>query len=118
MPANSSRSSISPLDVRSDHLNIVREILRRHLPDREVVAFGSRAKGTARATSDLDLAILGDEPLGVAMLGTLQDDFSESDIPYKIDIVDWATCSEEFRGIIEKDGEMVQRARAIRTSPP
>ena len=38
-------------------------LLRQHVPDRKVLAFGSRATWTAKDYSDLDLAILGDEPL-------------------------------------------------------
>ena len=53
------------LDLRPDHRAIVREILQRHVPDRKVLAFGSRATWTAKDYSDLDLAILGDEPLSL-----------------------------------------------------
>lgn len=42
-------------DIQPDHLKIVLEILNRVVPDREVWVFGSRATGTARDTSDLDL---------------------------------------------------------------
>ncbi|MBF0612488.1 MAG: nucleotidyltransferase domain-containing protein, partial [Magnetococcales bacterium] len=40
------------LDIRPDHLKMVQEILKKHLPDQEVWAFGSRVKGTAREYSD------------------------------------------------------------------
>ncbi|MGH8526438.1 MAG: restriction endonuclease subunit S, partial [Gammaproteobacteria bacterium] len=98
------------LDVRPDHFRVGREILRRLVPDREVWAFGSRAKWTARDTSDLDLCIVGDMPLGFKRLGQLRDAFSESSLPYKVDVVDWATTSESFRKIIERDKVVVQRA--------
>jgi len=32
------------IDVRSDHLAIIKDILRQFVPDRRVVVFGSRAK--------------------------------------------------------------------------
>ncbi len=38
----------------------------------------------------------------------LVDDFSESDLPWKVDIVDWATLSEAIRKIIERDKVVVQ----------
>ena len=95
-------------DIRPDHLKIVQEILSRVIPDREVWVFGSRAKGTARDTSDLDLAIIGKTPLDFRTLATLRDFFSESNIPYKVDVVDWTTISETFREIIRKDKVVVQ----------
>ena len=36
------------------------------------------------------------------------DDFSESDLPYKVDVVDWATTSAAFREIIERDRVVVR----------
>lgn len=88
---------------------MVREILRRHVPYREVWAFGSRARWTAKPYSDLDLAILGDEPLDVGTRADLQEAFSESDLPWKVDVVDWATTSTSFRKIIEEDKVVVQK---------
>lgn len=99
------------LDIRPSHLQIVEAILRRHVPDREVWAFGSRAKWLARDTSDLDLAIIGQIPLSFQKLAAIRDDFSESDLPYKVDVVDWATTSESFRKIIEKDRVVVQKVK-------
>lgn len=42
------RMTAPPLDLTPEQWRIVREILRRHVPDRAVWAFGSRVKGTAR----------------------------------------------------------------------
>ena len=92
-----------PLDIRPDHLKIVEEILEKHLPDREVWAFGSRVNGTAKETSDLDLVVIGENSLDFQTLGALRDDFSESNLPYKVDLVDWAKIGETFREIIRKD---------------
>ena len=72
------------------------------MPDREVWAFGSRATRTAKDHSDLDLAVIGDEPLAFGVLADLHDDFSESDLPYRVDVVDWAKVSQSFRKIIRK----------------
>jgi len=97
------------LDVRPDYLKIVQDILSAHVPDREVWAFGSRVTGKATETSDLDLAIIGETPLEFETLAALRDAFSESRIPYKVDVVDWATISETFREIIRKDKVVIQK---------
>ncbi|MBF0185918.1 MAG: restriction endonuclease subunit S [Magnetococcales bacterium] len=99
----------SPLiDIRPDQWEIVRDILHKHVSDREVWAFGSRARWTAKQYSDLDLAVLGNEALDLETLAGLEEDFSESDLPFKVDVVDWATTSEAFRGIIEQGRVLVQ----------
>ena len=96
------------LDMRDDHLKIVQGILKKYVPAREVWAFGSRAKWLAKEYSDLDLCILGEAPLSFKTLGLMEEAFDESDLPYKVDVVDWATTSELFRRIIEKDKVVVQ----------
>jgi type I restriction enzyme, S subunit len=101
------------IDIKPGEWEIVRAILNRHLPDREVWAFGSRAQGVAKAFSDLDLVILGNDPLDHSTLAELADDFSESNLPFKVDIVDWATTGERFRKIIEAERIALQQpARA------
>lgn len=104
-------SDSSPrLDLRPHHLTIVRDILRQQVPDRQVLAFGSRATWTAKEYSDLDLAVLGDEPLSLDAISLLSECFGESDLPFKVDLVDWARADEAFRKIIRRDGLDVQSA--------
>lgn len=103
-----SHSATPAIDIRPDFWNTVHSILQKHVPNREVWAFGSRARHTAKPYSDLDLAIIGTDPLGLALQAALADDFSESDLPWKVDVVDWATTSESFRRIIERDRVIVQ----------
>lgn len=77
----------------------------------ELWAFGSRAKGTAKEYSDLDLAVITECPLPIAVSASLNEDFSESDLPWKVDVVDWATTSDSFRKIIERDRVVLQAGR-------
>ncbi|MBV5339313.1 MAG: nucleotidyltransferase domain-containing protein [Deltaproteobacteria bacterium] len=90
------------MDLKPKHRNIVCEILANHLPDREVRIFGSRANGTAKPYSDIDLVIMGNEPLPVTTMRILRDAFDDSDLPFQVDLVEWAGTSEEFRVVIEK----------------
>jgi type I restriction enzyme S subunit len=98
------------IDLRPDHLQIVRGILKKIVPELDVWAFGSRAKWLAKPYSDLDLAIISDTPLSLALQAALTDDFAESDLPFRVDIVDWATTKENFRKIIEQDKVVLQKA--------
>jgi len=101
-------TDIPLIDIRPDHWEIVRDILQKHVPRYEVWAFGSRAKWTAKPYSDLDLAIITEAPLPSGESAALADDFSESDLPWKVDVVDWAVTTETFRQIIARDKVVVQ----------
>jgi predicted nucleotidyltransferase len=100
--------TIPPIDLSPQDWGIVRDILRRHVPMQEVWAFGSRATRTARRYSDLDLAIICDEPLPFEVSGEMAEDFSESDLPFRVDILDWATTQDSFRRIVERDKVVLQ----------
>jgi len=99
---------VTAIDLEPRHLAIVRNILERHAPRYEVRAFGSRVAGTARRLSDLDLAVMTERPLSWSELADLRDAFTESDLPMKVDLIDWATASDEFRRIVEQRFEVVQ----------
>lgn len=92
------------LDLREDHAAILLGVLRTHLPDgARAYVFGSRAHGGARRFSDLDLALEWDRPLGFDITGRIAEALSESDLPYKVDIIDLATVEPEFRARIAAD---------------
>jgi Predicted nucleotidyltransferases len=84
-------------------LEIVEDILRECVPDCEVRVFGSRYKRTHKAYSDLDLAIVdrGGGKLSFRKLGELKDAFEESDLPFRVDVVDYNAVSDAFRKIID-----------------
>ena len=96
------------VDLRPDHWAIVRVALQRHVPDREVLVFGSRATWTAREYSDLDLAVMGEEPLSLHAAAALDEALGDSDLPFRVDVVDWARIDDRFRRIIQRHGVVVQ----------
>jgi uncharacterized protein len=98
------------LDLDHDHLEIVRTILHEFVPQYDVWVFGSRILGTARRFSDLDLVIVTEQPLEFTLLGRIRDAFSESDLPFKVDVLDWSAVSEQFRTIIQEQCQSIQRA--------
>jgi predicted nucleotidyltransferase len=92
---------------------IVERILHRNVPGKEVWVFGSRVTGKVKRWSDLDLAIMTQTPLDIATLGGLREDFTESDLPWKVDVIDWATTSEAFRTIIARDHVVLVPAAGV-----
>jgi uncharacterized protein len=96
------------MDISPPELEKVKAILRAIVPEIEVRAFGSRVGGKPRKTSDLDLALVAETPLGLARVAELRDAFSDSDLPFKVDLIEWATTSPSFRRIIERNYEIIQ----------
>ena len=90
------------IHLSSTELAEVRAILSRHLPpDVRVFVFGSRAGGRVKPWSDLDLLLEGGSRLEWGLLGDLAEDFDESRLPWKVDIVDRAAISPEFGRIVD-----------------
>ena len=90
------------LDVAPRWTVIVETILRRHAPRPcRIWAFGSRVRGKARRFSDLDLAFDAGRALTLGEQTALADAFDESDLPWRVDVVDLATCSPAFRREVE-----------------
>jgi len=91
------------IDIDARQWGIVRDILQRHVPQFDVFAFGSRARRTSKPYSDLDIAVISNVPLPLELTAALAEAFSESDLPWKVDVVDWASTDESFRKAIERD---------------
>jgi predicted nucleotidyltransferase len=92
------------IDLQPEDLAILLPLLRAHLPlETAVWVFGSRAAGTARRYSDLDLALEGEAPLDPDLLGRLSEALSESDLTIKVDVIDLRTVDPAFRRIIERE---------------
>jgi type I restriction enzyme S subunit len=98
-------------DLCPEHLAIVRDIVAKHLPGREVCVFGSRAHGPARPFSDLDLVVMGEEGLDGAIRSAVQEAFEDSDLPFRVDLVVWAEAPASLR-------EAIARTSIALTVPP
>jgi len=96
------------IDLAPAHLEIVRAILRERLPSVEVRAFGSRVTGKAKPHSDLDLAVAGEEPLADGVLLHLGIAFQESDLPFRVDVLEWRRMPDGLRKAIGNGYEIVQ----------
>jgi type I restriction enzyme S subunit len=95
------------IDVSPNHLDIVRTILAKYVPQCEARVFGSRCTGTAKLYSDLDIALVGHEKLDWRLLADIKEEFQESELPFRVDILDWNAITAEFRHVIEDSGYKV-----------
>lgn len=105
---------MAELRLRADHLAELRRLIAKYLPQSEVRAFGSRVTGTCHDMSDLDLVVIDPAdptcPQGGGF-GELKEALSESNLPFLVDLLDWARIPESFR-------ESIRRADFPVYSPP
>lgn len=95
------------IDIAQQDLRLVKSILLKHLSHCEVRVFGSRVTGTATKYSDLDLVIVGKQKIDRSVLNRLQDEFEYSDLPFRVEVLDWHRISDNFRKIIEQNYEII-----------
>lgn len=98
------------INLSIEQRNIINRILDARLPGREAMAFGSRATSSAKPYSDLDIAIMGDEPFDLRTMALLKDAFAESDLPFRVDVVQWCKISPEFKKIIQSQLQCIHKA--------
>ena len=99
------------IDLPPDDRRLVLNILRVHLPQNtKVWVFGSRVTGRARRYSDLDLAIDAGRRLTLDEIAALAEAFSDSDLPYQVDLVDWHYIDDRWRRTIAAERATLSEA--------
>lgn len=76
----------------------------------EVWAYGSRVTGDGHAASDLDLVLRNPHNLReeTAALYDLKEAFTKSNLPIRVDVMDWARIPVSFYSEIERGHVVVQ----------
>lgn len=97
------------IDISPHHLITVRRILHEHVPECEVRAFGSRVAQNAKTYSDLDLVVMGENELEQQRLNRLVEAFQDSDLPFRVDVLDWNAISDSFRSVVGKQSKVIQK---------
>jgi predicted nucleotidyltransferase len=69
-------------------VNTLINILRKYSAVADVVLFGSRAKGTFKPGSDIDLAVMNNGVSNAEIL-KIKNDLEESSLPYFVDVVNY-----------------------------
>lgn len=90
--------------MNDDLINNIKNITFKFLDpnDYKVFIFGSRALGINRKFSDIDLGIISKTELPTNLKFNLEEAFDDSDLPYKVDIVDFSKVAENFKEVAMK----------------
>lgn len=87
--------------------NILASHFKGHPPGNQVWVFGSRVLGKAKPFSDLDLIVAYGAPAEFGVLHALKEAFSESRLPYRVDVHDWNAIPEAWKAEILKVRELI-----------
>ena len=90
------------IDLNENHLKMVKAILQKFIPDTPVWVFGSRILGTAKPYSDLDVVIVSHQQIQQKCYYAIQDALEESELPFRVDVLDWHRISPSFRLLIQQ----------------
>ena len=93
------------LHLSSRHREEIEALLRKHLPDVEVWAYGSRVNGRSHEGSDLDLVLRGPglAKIDASSLATFTEALRDTAIPFLVEARDWARLPQSFHREIERE---------------
>jgi len=89
LTTNNNNYGLSPRDMQT-----ISSIFGKYNEVKDALIFGSRAKGQYHSGSDIDIAII-DNNVWYKTLREIKNDFSESSLPYNVDLVNFATLTNE-----------------------
>ena len=87
--------------ISPEHMRYLLDEIERYIPNATVWAFGSRIDGTHRPASDLDLAVHCDKETARNDLPRLNEALIESDLPFKVQFLDYDRMPEHMRNNIK-----------------
>ena len=84
---------------------LILSAIRSRLPKGRVLVFGSRVRGDFKKYSDLDIALsLTDHSkIKLSDLSLIEEQLSNSNLPFKVDIIDFNAVDSTFQELIQKN---------------
>lgn len=98
------------IDLDKGQLGLLESIIKSHIPDKTVWAYGSRVAWKAGEASDLDLAVFG---CSSTEIFDLKEAFEESDLLMSVDVMNWETIPEKFKENIRKKHVVLQEKQEL-----
>lgn len=95
------------ISISNSEFETILKIIKEYAYDCDVLVFGSRYKNRQKIYSDLDLAFDCGSAISFKRLQEITEAFQESLLPYRVDIIDYRSISEEFRKIIDSGNKKI-----------
>lgn len=85
------------INIDEKYLKMLKSVLS-HYSSYGFYLFGSRLTNRVKPFSDIDLLYF--DNISNKEVFQLKDDLEESNLPYKVDLIDYNKCSDSFKKII------------------
>ena len=85
-------SVMNQYGLKPEVLEMMIQIFQNYPAIEQVILFGSRAKGTQKLASDIDLCLVG--KLDETILGQIDNDLDDLLLPYEFDLVAFKTITQ------------------------
>ena len=96
--------------LSDETLNILNSIFLKYSDIKQVVLYGSRAKGKFRQGSDIDLTLKTGKNFTFTDLLHIGNDFDDSDMPYFVDVSIYDNISNpDLKSHIDRVGKVLYR---------
>lgn len=92
------------LDLDLKYRKQIESLFKKYLPDIEVWVYGSRVNGRSHPGSDLDLVLRAADlkQIEYSKLDNLKKALTSSNIPFLVEVRDWALLPKYFHQEIEQ----------------
>lgn len=90
--------------LKEEYKNLILKAIAYHFEHAKLILFGSRARGTNRPGSDIDLAIDTGQPIKLREMSRIRITLANLPISLEMDIVDMNNISDELKQIILREG--------------
>lgn len=87
-------SDIQNWGIAIEDIESIISAIKRNIKPEKIILFGSRAKGSYKKGSDIDIAIVKDK-ISFDQLNQIRVDLNDLLLPYKIDILDFNKISNQ-----------------------
>jgi predicted nucleotidyltransferase len=99
--------------LTSQQVELLRQVFKNYAAVKSVKLYGSRAKGTFHARSDVDLVVLGDE-IDRFLIAQMLLDLEDSDLPYTVDLQNYAELKNQaLKEHIDRVGMLIYENKVI-----
>lgn len=95
------------VDIPPADRELLLRLLRQYLPGITVWAYGSRVSGTARSSSDLDLAVFAPADKKREFYD-LAEALEDSSLTFQVDLRRWDDIEEDFKKIVSRHYGVLQ----------
>ena len=94
--------------MENKYLLQIKNLILNTLKDEKVKVFifGSRVRGDNCTASDVDIGYIPKDNFDERKITFLKDRFEDSTIPYKVEVINFNSVSEDFRNEALKDIEI------------